>query len=125
MHLQERYLARELSPDNVESLLFGQEVESAVRHAPEKKSQKGDEGPSTECRKNVIEIGVPNTHGSAYMGFRYMGFFWWFFGYIIIWKTFSLTDFLEIWSFRLYSQILEDKTVAHTSGTGCTFDDKS
>ena len=75
MHLQEQYLARELSPDNVESLLFGQEVESAVRHAPEKKSQKGYEGPSTECRKNVIEIGVPNTHGSAYMGFRYMGFF--------------------------------------------------
>ena len=88
MHLQEQYLARELSPDNVESLLFGQEVESAVRNAPEKKSQKGgDEVPSTESRKNVIEIGVPNTHGSAYMGFGYM-VFWWFFGYIIIWKRF-------------------------------------
>ena len=45
--------------------------------------------------------------------------FWQHFGYLVIWKTFSLYEISDLWSFRLYGQFYQDKTVVHISGTEC------
>ena len=47
--------------------------------------------------------------------------FWQHFGYLVIWKTFSLNEISDLWSFQLYGQFYQDKTVDHISGTECNF----